>query len=191
MATSPTDDRLDFRAELRDSNARLPDSYARLRDGLLGWMSGIAPEDATPKNLALALRVIRDLARTQAAIDGRGSIGNVTLAEVKRAFLDTAYIADLRKRIDFTAKLIAARAGQREATRKLRSCRADLARAQARDQRDRDHHGQAQPVMRSPATRPAGDRIGAPSAPVARAATTPTTEILSRLRPPPAPGRHI
>ena len=111
--------------------------------------------------------MIRDLARTQAAIDGRGSIGNVTLAEVKLAFLDTAYIADLRKRIDFTAKLIAARARTaRSATRKLRSCRADLARAQARDQRDRDHHGQAQPVMAlAQAATPAGDRIGAPRLP--------------------------
>ena len=122
-------DRLD--SDLRAARSACATSYDRLRDGLVGYLDGIDPEDVSAERFAFVLDTFRDLVKTKLAVDGHGC-GKIRRRDVERVLRDTAYITDKREWIDSATKLLAADQPPRGA--RLAATGWGLARSRFREQ---------------------------------------------------------
>ena len=111
---------------LREADRRLRESDAKLREGLLGLLGKLASSGATPGERVEILRTIRELARIKAQLEGRGSLGRISLREVEQA------VRDANADPDYATGLLAVRAGLRQARRSEHRCRAKLTCIQGR-----------------------------------------------------------
>ena len=151
-----TETRLD--ADLHAARSACGASYERLLTGLVGYLGETEPEDATPEQVKFAIDTIRDLIRTKAAADG-DQVGPIRRRDVERAIHDASHVADTRERIDYAAKLLAARLAHRAATRRVRRYRVRLARARFREQHETSIQAPAQAGRHR---RASGRRPGSP-----------------------------